>query len=137
MAQTRKERNARRKAYYTNHKEKENARNKVWHEANKKKIHAGQRRWQIESYGLTIVTFEQMKKAQDNACAICKTPFTKTHSFTKTYPCIDHDHETKKVRGLLCSNCNAGIGYLGDDPARLLSAAEYLKNKGVLNEKVY
>jgi hypothetical protein len=40
---------------------------------------------------------------------------------------IDHCHITGKVRGLLCHKCNKGIGLLGDDPARVAAALNYLE----------
>ena len=42
--------------------------------------------------------------------------------------CIDHNHKTKEVRGILCSNCNRGLGYFKDNEDTLSSAIEYLKN---------
>ena len=41
---------------------------------------------------------------------------------------IDHDHETGEIRGLLCFQCNTGIGKLGDDESRIWSAYNYLVN---------
>jgi len=55
-------------------------------------------------------------------CEICKTPFADL----KKAPAIDHDHETKKVRGLLCQECNLGLGKFCDDPVRVKRALEYL-----------
>lgn len=43
--------------------------------------------------------------------------------------CIDHDHETKLVRGLLCSKCNAALGLLRDDPDVVEEAARYLRSR--------
>ena len=54
-------------------------------------------------------------------CAICGIQVEKSFH-------IDHCHITGKYRGLLCSNCNSGIGILGDDYRRLEIAAEYLRN---------
>jgi hypothetical protein len=54
-------------------------------------------------------------------CGICEQPFKKT-------PCIDHDHATDFVRGLLCVRCNTGLGQLRDDIHVLARAIVYLQN---------
>src|SRR5271166_2629242 len=59
-------------------------------------------------YGLTKEEFESRIKQQDNKCAICLKEFTKT-------PSVDHDHNTDKVRDLLCSSCNLILGHAHDD----------------------
>lgn len=65
-----------------------------------------------------------MRKRQRSRCAICGTPEDRT---PKKRLHVDHDHETSRVRGLLCSQCNTGLGQFKDDPQRLLAAIEYLK----------
>lgn len=69
-------------------------------------------------YGVTTQQFEDMMVAQECSCAICRV--------TLDRPCIDHDHDTGAVRGLLCQNCNAGIGLLKEDPAIFTAAMRYL-----------
>lgn len=77
--------------------------------------------WQIRSlYGVSKGDYEVMLEVQGHACAICALPFGRRRGS------IDHCHETGQVRGVLCDNCNLGIGLFQDDPARLSSAAEYL-----------
>ena len=73
-------------------------------------------------YDLPHDQYELMEKAQAYACKIC-------HTVTKLV--VDHDHETGKIRGLLCPNCNSGIGFLKDDPVILAAALDYLTNSGV------
>lgn len=68
-------------------------------------------------YGLTSEEADSMK----NECEICKV----THNLN-----IDHNHSTNKVRGVLCSNCNRGIGHLQDSPVLLQKAIQYLEKHG-------
>lgn len=65
---------------------------------------------------------------QDGRCAICSTT-EPGHGHVVFV--VDHCHQTGKVRGLLCRNCNAAIGLLGDDPKVLRVAAVYIeRNRG-------
>ena len=89
-------------------------------------------------YGLTHEEWEEMYKAQSGVCAICKLPETRiTRPNAKTLGngdiprlSVDHDHETGRVRGLLCYKCNIGIGHLQDSIEILQEAIEYLKRQG-------
>lgn len=73
-------------------------------------------------FGLTLEDIARLQQAQNNQCAIC------LHRFIGT-PHIDHCHSTDKVRGLLCGECNLGLGKFDDDPERLRRAATYLENE--------
>lgn len=65
-----------------------------------------------------------LREAQDGLCAICGTAEADA---PKGRLQIDHDHTTHVVRGLLCGNCNCGLGHFKDDPPRLLAAIAYLE----------
>jgi len=71
-------------------------------------------------YGVTLEQFQKLLDEQKGQCAICKDPLGPK-------PHLDHCHETKKVRGLLCVRCNMGIGFFKDSPLRLQQAIDYLK----------
>ena len=80
------------------------------------------------TYGLSLEQFSEMLLKQDHTCLLCDhkhVPNSVRGSLR-----VDHDHKTGQVRGLLCKECNAGLGLLGDNPARLRRAAEYLETKG-------
>lgn len=64
-----------------------------------------------------------MELAQGGLCAICKQP-PSSGRYKKL--CVDHDHKTAKVRGLLCYNCNMGLGYFHDNSIALEAAVAYL-----------
>ena len=71
-------------------------------------------------YGVTQNIFEALVAAQLGHCAICgASEGMALH--------VDHDHRTKKVRGLLCGKCNKAIGLLNDDPELLVAAKLYLE----------
>ena len=79
-------------------------------------------------YGISRAEYETMAVAQGHRCAICREPETSKHQSGRTkLLAVDHDHATGIVRALLCHACNTGIGSLGDDPARLERAADYLR----------
>lgn len=78
---------------------------------------------------MTKEQYEELLAKQDGVCAICRKPETRRYSAgssTVKALAVDHHHQTELVRGLLCHNCNLGIGHLGDDPALLIRAAMYL-----------
>lgn len=70
-------------------------------------------------YGMSLEDERRMYDEQDGLCSICRNHEDKLH--------IDHDHTTGRVRGLLCENCNKGIGFLNDDVETLHSAIDYLE----------
>jgi hypothetical protein len=72
-------------------------------------------------YGITDAEFDQLLILQGGKCKICGTS-----NFPYKGPHVDHDHSTKKVRGLLCLNCNRGIGAFKEDPTLLKKALDYL-----------
>lgn len=75
-----------------------------------------------QKYGLTIEKYEEMRQHQNNKCAICDQ--IEIDLF------VDHDHDTGKIRGLLCHNCNVGLGWFKDDIISMLNAVEYILKNG-------
>ena len=72
-----------------------------------------------QSHGLSLQDYRAMRERQKNVCGICKTPGKPL--------CIDHCHATGKVRGLLCRNCNLGLGNYKDNPVFTRAATAYLE----------
>jgi len=81
-------------------------------------------------YGLTLEQYYQMIKDQDNKCAICGNPETAVDPRTNKVRAlsVDHCHKTGKVRKLLCSACNNGLGCFRDNPKLTIKATNYLIN---------
>jgi hypothetical protein len=80
----------------------------------------------VRTYGITAEDYYNMLAAQNNKCAICESEEVNSSRVSSGKLFIDHSHTTGKVRGLLCSKCNHGIGLLNDDTALLQKAIEYL-----------
>jgi len=81
--------------------------------------------------GVTQHMYDQMYEAQQGCCALCGEPEEKF-----AWLCIDHDHENGKIRGLLCPNCNRGLGLLQDNPQLLQKAAAYVSAYKLKNVEV-
>lgn len=86
---------------------------KEWAERNKSKIRLSQIKY---NYNLTEEEYEALPKA----CEVCGS--------TKNL-CIDHNHITGKVRGVLCSRCNSALGLLGDSKEVILKLASYIEKQ--------
>lgn len=78
-----------------------------------------------KTYGITLDDYYALAEKQEHACALCFS--TETNKRTNFFD-VDHCHETGKVRGLLCTNCNQGLGKFKDDASLLERAIAYLKS---------
>ena len=77
-----------------------------------------------KNYNITLEQYDELYNKQEGKCAICGEHQSKL----KQKLGIDHNHITKKVRGLLCFNCNMGLGYYKESVERLNNAAKFLIN---------
>lgn len=72
-----------------------------------------------KQYGISPDDYDQLMSIQGNKCAICRKELDK--------PCIDHCHTHGQVRGVLCPQCNTGLGMFYDNPESLRNAVKYLE----------
>ena len=95
--------------------------------SSKSKARDSKLRWK---YGITLDHYLWMAERQNGECAICgyRSINPKAVSSLKTDLVVDHCHLTSRIRGLLCSNCNSGIGFLKENKNILLRAIEYLES---------
>ena len=82
-----------------------------------------------KNYNLTPKEFNDMWADQDGKCSICKVEMA-PRGRLKDSATVDHNHDTGKVRGILCRCCNNGIGALKDSPEILSAAIDYLLDNG-------
>lgn len=80
-----------------------------------------------KSYGISRDQFSGMMASQGCKCLICKIDIKEFSEGTKHRACVDHDHDTGQVRGILCHACNRGLGQFADSLERLKAAVEYLQ----------
>ena len=88
-------------------------------------VTAGRR---LRRRGATQQMYDALYEAQKGCCALCNEPEEKF-----AWLCIDHDHDTGRIRGLLCPNCNRGLGLLQDRPDLLRKAADYVDTHKALH----
>jgi len=81
------------------------------------------RTWYLKRYyNLSTEEYEKLLEQQNNLCGICGK------NLSEVSPCVDHEHETGRVRGLLCRRCNSGIGHFSDDPELIRKAIVYVRS---------
>jgi hypothetical protein len=116
--------NAKARLYRQNHPERHRSAVKKWKAKNPlrtKQYHKKSylKTYHQRTYGISRDEFEQMLISQTGLCKICGRELG--------IPCLDHDHFTGKVRGILCLRCNQGLGHFDDSPLLLRKAIEYLE----------
>lgn len=104
---------------------------KVCHNArgreSKERLYGGSRHYHLKRrYGIGAAEVDALIVAQGGVCPICGRPDPEQ---------VDHDHVTGLVRGVLCFNCNGGLGQFRDDPDALSNAVGYLARNDDLHER--
>jgi len=132
------------RAYYRKNREKLLAQGKAYYLKNREALRQYSRNYSASHkdnhraykvgyhYGLSEGDFQALLRAQDGLCAICKGEL----ALERRGAHVDHEHEGKRrlrtsikqVRGLLCANCNYGLGNFKDNPEFLEAAIRYLAN---------
>ncbi len=75
----------------------------------------------LRDHKITEPELQSLEELSQGVCMICKEP-------PQSKPlCVDHDHNTGQVRGLLCNRCNTGLGYFKDNPELFERAISYLR----------
>lgn len=98
--------------------------------SNREKLKSDYRTWRLKNqYGITDEDYSRMLEQQNGVCIICGKPEIRVQHGKVQPLTIDHNHETGKIRGLLCFKCNTAIGKLNDDVALLERAILYLKGE--------
>jgi hypothetical protein len=123
------------KRRHAEHREERCAATRKWYWANREKARAYKRSDRYKAYyweknlgkfGLTLDSYHALLEKQGDKCACCGTSYHGGRQFN-----VDHDHETGKVRGLLCNRCNLGLGYLDDNLAGVQRAMAYLERTAI------
>jgi hypothetical protein len=93
-------------------------------------IHPSERvRHLKKKYRMTLDDYRQRFDAQGGVCATCSLP--EKRKGRERYLCVDHDHKTGKIRGLLCHDCNTALGNVHDNCDILRALIAYLHQHGV------
>ncbi len=136
---------ARAKARYPDVRQQNIARAQKWREDNPERFRENQRRMRStpegkerqraghlkRKYGITIEQYDELLAAQGGRCAICRReprPDISLH--------LDHDHESGKLRGILCFRCNNALGDFDDDSGLLRAALRYLESYQPVDDEV-
>lgn len=79
----------------------------------------------LANYGISLNEYKARLLAQDYKCPLCSKSFSEG-AFGPDSPVVDHCHTNGHVRGIICNECNRGLGYFRDNPEALMNAVQYL-----------
>ena len=78
----------------------------------------------LSKYNITLEEYDKLLEKQDYRCIICGSVGSGRVKYKRL--CVDHNHETGQVRGLLCHKCNMAIGYVKEDPQIIINMLNYM-----------
>ena len=86
-----------------------------------------------QKYGLTSPERNKILTSQGGRCRVCDSQISfmgnKTGAVSEKHAVIDHDHESGRIRGIICGRCNIILGKVNDDASLLMRLISYLGNK--------
>jgi hypothetical protein len=96
----------------------------AWNKANPERRNATSRKhaWKRQGIAITMEDFQRRLLEQGGRCAMCGTDKPGARDW-----CVDHDHASGHIRGLLCHTCNMLLGLAKDSTSRLLAGVKYLQ----------
>lgn len=116
------------RAHKARNREKDRAQQRAWKLANADSFRCSHLR---SLYGLSLAEYQRLETEQEGKCACCRQPEIGTYRSNGVIKqkrlAVDHCHDTGRIRGLLCANCNTALGLIQEDPARARSLADYLE----------
>jgi hypothetical protein len=114
-----------RKKYYERHQERLRAEKAEWQRAHPEQAQDAHLR---RTFGITLDQYRGLQEKQGGKCAVCDQEETavdkRTGKVRRLH--VDHSHQSGAVRGLLCTRCNLGLGFLQEDPKIIKSLLQYL-----------
>jgi len=125
--------NKRTKLWVQRNPEKAASYKRKWRHNNPEKLNKARIRWRKNNplselngrykreYGITLKEYDEMFEKQDGLCAVCGLPEINRRL------AVDHDHDTQKIRGLLCARCNTVLGLMEDNIGTMSRAIEYIE----------
>ena len=124
--------------YYKEHREailtwnREWRKNRPFSETEKAARIKRAKKHSMKFYGLTPEEFKKQRELQKDLCKLCNRPERRINANGTLHVLqVDHDHVTKKFRGLLCGPCNRALGLLQDSPDLLRLAADYIESNKI------
>ena len=117
------------KKWYLKNKDRVKRNVESWRSNNSEKVKGYSRNNKFKKYGIDKTKYDDLLNKQSGLCAICLKPeMGKNGSGKIECLSIDHNHMSGTVRGLLCGDCNRGLGLFKDNPIALRMAAKYLED---------
>lgn len=111
-----------------------------WRTRNREHCTKIRKRWEsahpqrhLSKYGITLADKQRIFKNQGEVCAACGSNQHGSPKHTGDGWCLDHDHTTKQVRGVLCWSCNMALGHSRESIARLKGIIAYLEHNAAIN----